>query len=469
MISLDSRLQNDALVLRPSMIKFDGSTSADIEICEAAYKPLPMYLNRQFIKILEDMGVDDNFFLDLQARELQRLRDITDNPLNASAFLKRQSVGEPFHLPWLITALAARNLNFRSDGFLRDTVELALLSELRKLKHKTRIPIDKGYHLHGLMDETGYLREGEIFCSVVEDGVPQYITGKDLIVSRAPALHPGDVQLVEGVMPPEGSPLLQLHNCICFSQHGDRDLPSKLSGGDLDGDRYYIMWDEKAKVKNVFAPADYPIQQPVDIGRLVQVDDMTDFFIQFMETDQLGRIAVQHRVIADQKEEGVRHPNCIILSEMHSTAVDFSKTGIPVSLISEILKFLTNSVQVDMSQLPRGNPWRPDFEAPGPHVMIEKNNGIVFEAKTFRDPLDQEDEDDEFTSYRYYESNKVLGKLYRAIDEQAIFQEIQNRTSAHGVSSRSTIINEVWKYVQKKVQGFQWKDQMDWAWDIRDM
>ncbi|TVY46699.1 putative RNA-dependent RNA polymerase [Lachnellula occidentalis] len=453
MISLDSRLQNDALVLRPSMIKFGGSNSADVEICEAAYKPLPMYLNRQFIKILEDMGVEDRFFLDLQAREVKRLRDITDNPINASSFLKRQSVGEPFQFPWLILALASRNLDFRTDGFLRDTMELTLLSELRKLKHQTRIPVQKGYHLHGLMDETGYLREGEIFCSVVEDGVPKYITGKNLIISRAPALHPGDVQLADGVMPPKGSPLHQIHNCICFSQHGARDLPSKLSGGDLDGDRYYIMWDERAKVKRVYQPADYPIQQPVDIGRLVKVEDMTDFFIQFMETDQLGRIAVQHRVIADQKEGGVCDESCIRLSEMHSTAVDFSKTGIPV----------------DMTKLPKGNPWRPDFEAPGPHVTIEKNNGIVFETKTFRDPLEQEDEDDEFTNYRYYESNKILGKLYRAIDEQAVFQEIQKRASANGITSRSNIIDQVWGYVEKKVQGFQWEDQMDWARDIRDM
>lgn len=133
-------------------------------------------------------------------------------------------------------------------------------------------------------------------------------------------------------MPPSNSPLLELNNCICFSQHGERDLPSMLSGGDLDGDRYYIMWDERAKVKTVFLPAEYPIQKPLDIGRSVNAEDMTDFFIQFMEGDQLGRIAVQHRVMADQKEEGVLHENCIVLSEMHSTAVDFSKTGIPVSL-----------------------------------------------------------------------------------------------------------------------------------------
>jgi hypothetical protein len=122
-----------------------------------------------------------------------------------------------------------------------------------------------------------------------------------------------------------------------------------------------------------------------------------------------------------------------------------------------------------MSKLPRGNPWRPDFEAPGPHVTIEKNDGIVFESHTFRDPLEQEDEDDEFSSYRYYESHKVLGKLYRAIDEQAIFAEIQNRSAAHGASSRSTVIDRLWQYVESKVRGFLWRNQMEWAWDVRDM
>jgi hypothetical protein len=312
------------------MIKFDGSTSADIEICEAPYKPLPMYLNRQFIKILEDMGVDDKFFLDLQAQEVERLRMITNSPINASSFLKRQSIGVTIHLSWLISELALLDLDFRSDGFLRDVLEMALLVELRLLKHKTRIPVEHGWHLHGLLDETGLLKEGQIYCSVLIEGMRKIILGENLIISRAPALHPGDVQLVEGIQPPPGSPLLNLYNCICFSSKGTRDLPSQLSGGDLDGDRYYIMWDPRARPKCTYTPADYRRQDPIDIGRMVQRSDMTDFFIKFMETDQLGRIAVLHRVLADQKDAGTSDPDCITLAEMHSTAVDFSKTGIPV-------------------------------------------------------------------------------------------------------------------------------------------
>lgn len=135
---------------------------------------------------------------------------------------------------------------------------------------------------------------------------------------------------MEGVIVPNTSPLAQLANCVVFSRKGSRDLPSQLSGGDLDGDQYYVIWDDDCQPTRCFSPADYPRQEPVDIGRIVSREDMTNFFIQFMETDQLGRIAVLHRVLADQKEEGTLHAHCITLAEMHSTAVDFSKTGIPV-------------------------------------------------------------------------------------------------------------------------------------------
>lgn len=334
MISLDNRLKGDALVLRPSMIKFEGSNKTDIEICESAYKPLPAYLNRQFIKILEDMGVPDSFFLKLQEKEVNRLRLITDNPTNASTFLKRQSVGEATHLPWLIMKLSSLKLSFRADGFLRNILEITFLMELRALKHKTRLPVEKGYHLHGIMDETDTLEEGQVYCTVRTDGVNRPIVRKQLVISRAPALHPGDVQIVEGIDVPPTSPLAELSNCIVFSQKGPRDLPSRLSGGDLDGDRYHIIWDEACRPMRLFSPADYPRKDPVDIGRTVERSDMTDFFITFMETDQLGRIAVLHRVLADQRDEGTMDDDCITLAEMHSTAVDFSKTGIPVCRIA---------------------------------------------------------------------------------------------------------------------------------------
>lgn len=332
MISLDSRLKKHILQLRPSMIKFSGSDSTDIELCGAAYRPLPMFLNRQIIKIFEDLGVESEFFRELQAQAVESLRKATLSSANAAEFLAAHNVGGPVHLSWFIKQLDSLNLSFQADRFLRDVVHTAVLLELRALKHRSRIPVKKGFTLFGIMDETGILEEGEVFIIVdSESGVPSVLDGERIVVTRCPALHPGDVQIVRAVKSiPQNSPLWKLSNCICFSQKGLRDLPSKLSGGDLDGDLYQIVYDPRAIPKRIVEPADYPRQDPINIGRSVARDDITDFFVQFMATDQLGRIATSHQILADHRKLGTLDPECIVLASMHSTAVDFSKTGIPV-------------------------------------------------------------------------------------------------------------------------------------------
>jgi len=346
MIALDSRLKGKSVFLRPSMIKFRESNSADLEICRAAYKPLPLYLNEQMIKILEDMGVDHDFFMDLQAKEVKRLSLATSSAGNASKFLKSRSVGDKINLPWFIKKISNLQLSFRDDKFLADVVEAAVLIELRALKYKARIPVKDGFTLLGIMDETGILEEGQIFCIVDIDGKAKVITGENsqrVIITRSPALHPGDVQRATAVTVPEDSPLMRLRNCICFSQKGSRDLPSKLSGGDLDGDDYHIIFDPNAQCKVDYMPAEYAKQKPLKLNRQVEREDMTEFFVKFMETDQLGRICVAHKIIADNSDEGVRDKRCVLLSEMASTAVDYSKTGIPVcSQIAILPEFAKN-------------------------------------------------------------------------------------------------------------------------------
>ena len=99
----------------------------------------------------------------------------------------------------------------------------------------------------------------------------------------------------------------------------------------LKGDLYNVIYDPSLYPSKRSEPADYPLVPPVDIGRQVVASDMSDFFIQFMENDALGRIATLHQTLADMHPEGVFHTDCIKLAELHSTAVDFSKTGVAVS------------------------------------------------------------------------------------------------------------------------------------------
>ena len=262
------------------------------------------------VKILEDMGVSNDWFFQQQNRALYNLQLITANIANTAGFLQRQKIADSIGFPQLIRRLDEIGIDYKDDRFLRSVVEATVLRELRLLKHKARIPIDQGVTLFGIMDETDYLEEGEVYVtfddSIFISGHSMDLDNFQMIITRSPALHPGDIQLATNIIPPDHHPLRALKNCIVFSQKGKRDLPSCLSGGDLDGDIYGIIWDENAvrQCKRTFKPADYPRVEPLNIERTVNREDMTDFFVQFMATDQLGLIAVKHVILADQRDGG---------------------------------------------------------------------------------------------------------------------------------------------------------------------
>ena len=133
------------------MIKFEVNNmeAAAVEICGAANKPLSMYLNRPMIKILEDLGVPDDPFLELQRDAVERLRMTTTSPINASTFLERNFIGRAANLPWLIRKMSHIGFHFTRDDFLRNTLELAILIQLREIKHKSRILVEQGTTVYG--------------------------------------------------------------------------------------------------------------------------------------------------------------------------------------------------------------------------------------------------------------------------------------------------------------------------------
>jgi hypothetical protein len=87
-ISLNTSLTGNQLLIRKSMTKYIAKESwQDLEICGAAYKPLVMYLNHQYIKILEDLGIPLQNFISVQRDALQALEMIVKHPINAASFL----------------------------------------------------------------------------------------------------------------------------------------------------------------------------------------------------------------------------------------------------------------------------------------------------------------------------------------------------------------------------------------------
>ena len=87
-LSLDTSLKGEQLHIRKSMTKYIATEGwRDLELCGAAYKPLKMYLNHQFIKILEDLGVPLANFISVQNEARGMLEKVIKHPLNAASFL----------------------------------------------------------------------------------------------------------------------------------------------------------------------------------------------------------------------------------------------------------------------------------------------------------------------------------------------------------------------------------------------
>ena len=122
-----------------------------------------------------------------------------------------------------------------------------------------------------------------------------------------------------------------------------------------------------------------------------------------------------------------------------------------------------------MSKLPKHIPARPDFMITGPEVRIAEGirlEDIVEEAE--RSAVVEEE--NEGPKYEYYESAKVLGKLYRAINESEIFQDLQQSTSSTIEARRDdrAIIRKVWEHVSRKIPSTRWKRYVSEARQIRE-
>jgi hypothetical protein len=461
MLSLDTRLKGKVFCIRKeSMKKFPSKDIEELGICDTASKPLRLVLNRQMIKILEDMGTKDEWFFKLQNDALDILRNVTADAANTSSFLEHHAIGINMGLPRLVKQLETMDIDYRRDKFLKAAVEHVVLRELRLLKHKARIPVHNGVTLFGIMDETGFLKEGEVYVTYDKAygrsngrSIKSTLKDGEVIVTRSPALHPGDIQLAKQVTPPEGHPLRSLQNCIIFSQKGERDLPSMLSGGDLDGDIYNIIWDPKAKPLRVFSPADYPRVTPRPLDRQVEPKDIANFFINFMRTDILGVIATRHVILADYHDLGTTHPDCVALAEMHSTAVDFSKTGIPV----------------DIRALPKNPRFRPDFLAIAPPLKLYDKGQLAHIGED--DDLENADDDVMARSKpNYYQSEKILGHLYRNVDEKKIWDEdIHRSINTAGPSVWDQLLTIVENEVIKYNLDIKWTRQSKKAWKIRGL
>ena len=127
-----------------------------------------------------------------------------------------------------------------------------------------------------------------------------------------------------------------------------------------------------------------------------------------------------------------------------------------------------------MKEMPRYSRFRPHFMAPGPHVEIMKDKPISFDG-AFPSNRNAGDDHEDSTGYRYYHSDKLLGRLFDAIDEQGVFQRMQHNTSQHALhridrawDRDTSLLKGVWGHILDRCPSIQWESHLDRARGIRD-
>ncbi|KAM3387514.1 hypothetical protein ACQJBY_010388 [Aegilops geniculata] len=330
------------LSLRPSMKKFE-SKSRMFNITSTS-KSQPCYMNREVISLLSTLGIRDEIFESMQQNDMRELDEMLTNREAALSVLGKIGSAEtktasqillqgyePSLEPYLLMILKAHQDNRLTD-----------------IRTRCKIHVPKGRVLIGCLDETGELEYGQVYIRITKNSKEQkdncqpyfaedngkektaVVVGK-VAVSKNPCLHPGDIRVLEAVYD-HGLYAKNLVDCVVFPQRGERPHPNECSGGDLDGDLYFITWDEKLIPEKVDLPMDYTAARPRIMDHVVTLEEIQKYFVDYMINDSLGAISTAHLVHADRHPMKARSPECLQLAALHSMAVDFAKSGAPAEM-----------------------------------------------------------------------------------------------------------------------------------------
>ncbi|KAF8021157.1 hypothetical protein BT93_G1553 [Corymbia citriodora subsp. variegata] len=331
------------LSLRKSMSKYESNETKLNILAWSKYQPC--FLNRQVISLLSTLGVPDHVFEKKQRNAVDQLNAILDDPLRAQEALDLMSPGENGNI---LKEMLKCGYKPDAEPYLSMMLRTFIAAKLFLLRTKTKIFLPEGRYMMGCLDETRTLEYGQVFVQysggrkkqmgdestmfIGTDSDRIVVQGK-VVVTKNPCLHPGDVRVLTAVDVPA---LCHMVDCVVFPQKGQRPHPSECAGSDLDGDGYFVSWDSELIPPCEMEPMDYrpaPIEQ---LDHDVTIEEVEEYFANFMLNDSLGIIADAHTAFADRKPEKAMSTECIELARLHSTAVDFPKTGVPAEIPSHL-------------------------------------------------------------------------------------------------------------------------------------
>ncbi|UJR21373.1 hypothetical protein I4U23_024465 [Adineta vaga] len=319
------------LRIRNSMKKFKCDHNI-LELCRIS-KPRPLYLNRQIIVLLSHRSIGDRTFLLLQNQHQQFLAESLVYPQRAYELLSEKLNRKLFPSPTLIREA---HLNLIEEPFFHRLLINIGKFELAQMKERTRLKLPKNSarNMIGIVDEYGILEYGQVFVQYTEltGDYPSNsktekttILEQQVVVTKNPCHHPGDIRVFSAINVPQ---LQHLKDVIVFPQRGKRPHPNEISGSDLDGDEYAVIWhpDFIPRTSN-----DIPYEYDSQIAMLRVVDrpvnrsDIQKTVLDISEQSCAGKLCSLHLAYVDYY--GVAHPKTLAIAGHISEELDAPKTG----------------------------------------------------------------------------------------------------------------------------------------------
>ncbi|PTB66240.1 hypothetical protein BBK36DRAFT_1118900 [Trichoderma citrinoviride] len=290
LIDMESDDERDWVEIYPSQTKwecdFDDPRHRTLEIRNWPSELRSASLNQQFIPVLEANSPEPDAMRRVMAEHLERaLRaDLgeqaaaMEEPMSLRLWIHQSGpskndrmldgsaeflAGLPNSNADKVAFLLDSGFDQRRMQFLKDIVWDMCTKKADVLKTKMNITIPCSAYIYMAADFTSTLEEDEVHLSFstkfqAEGFSDTLLEGMDILVARAPAHLPSDIQRVKVVSRPE---LRKLKDVIIFSTKGRVPLADKLSGGDYDGDIAWVCWDQNI-VQN-FSNSDVP--EPLDL------------------------------------------------------------------------------------------------------------------------------------------------------------------------------------------------------------
>ncbi|KAJ4288053.1 hypothetical protein N0V90_012070 [Kalmusia sp. IMI 367209] len=330
-LTLDPTLKGQIQVqFRESMRKFKDAADHSFAVVDYS-KPYAFgSLNDEVVVLLHTLGISQNTLLRKQHEHLKFLQNVSRGDSRAAfQFLSYSSRLD----------LAERLL---LDGIesVQPTLASLVKQEYTKMLNKRdeqrcRILIPKSRLLFGICDPSskdgrlGTLKEGECFVRVTRDGsgIPETIINTEVLVTRNPCLHPGDLQKFKAVDVPVFAN--SLTDCIVFSTRGRRPSADLMSGGDLDGDKFFVTWDPDIIPRTMAEPAQYPGGKELVTFGEVTGDARAEYFARYTNAS-LGK--VKNLYMKWARLGNAMSPECQQLNRLFSQCVDGNHIRIPENL-----------------------------------------------------------------------------------------------------------------------------------------